>query len=207
MIHSSLPGCPLKQVEMNFIAASFGGISERLVKVHQMRMNQLLHTNAPQVCFLYFKCSVPVGFPMGLFDVFSMFPSFLTASFFALSIPLSMSWCIVNRPLIRYQCYGHLWISAIFVSAKFEIRLFDAAPDSRWEHAVGGFLLVSVFFALISVCIINFGFGRKMIKCMELTLKICQLLHFSWGSIFQNLFIGMPIIASSTSVTIRTFYS
>lgn len=42
MIHSALPGSPLKQVEMNFIAASFGGITERLVKVHQSRLDQLL---------------------------------------------------------------------------------------------------------------------------------------------------------------------
>lgn len=50
MLHSALPGCPLKQVEMNFIASSFGGIAERLVNVHQRRLNQLLGANAPKVC-------------------------------------------------------------------------------------------------------------------------------------------------------------
>ncbi|VDM30375.1 unnamed protein product [Hydatigera taeniaeformis] len=49
MLHSALPGCPLKQVEMNFIASSFGGIAERLVKVHQRRLDQLLGANAPKL--------------------------------------------------------------------------------------------------------------------------------------------------------------
>ncbi|KAH9281023.1 Glutathione synthetase [Echinococcus granulosus] len=49
MLHSAFPGCPLKQVEMNFIAVSFGGVAERLVKVHQMRLNQLLGANAPKL--------------------------------------------------------------------------------------------------------------------------------------------------------------
>ncbi|VDD76870.1 unnamed protein product [Mesocestoides corti] len=49
MLHSGLPGCPLKQVEMNFIAASFGGITERLTRVHQRRLNQLWCANVPQL--------------------------------------------------------------------------------------------------------------------------------------------------------------
>ncbi|KAL5967518.1 Glutathione synthetase, partial [Taenia solium] len=49
MLHSTLPGCPLKQVEMNFIASSFGGIAERLVNVHQRRLNQLLGVDTPKL--------------------------------------------------------------------------------------------------------------------------------------------------------------
>lgn len=49
MLHTGLPGSPLKQVEMNFIAASFGGITERLVKAHQLRLCQLMGNQAPQV--------------------------------------------------------------------------------------------------------------------------------------------------------------
>ncbi|VDN97941.1 unnamed protein product [Rodentolepis nana] len=49
MLHAALPGSPLKQVEMNFIAASFGGVMERLVKAHQFRLHQLLGCDAPQV--------------------------------------------------------------------------------------------------------------------------------------------------------------
>nr|CDS27752.1 glutathione synthetase [Hymenolepis microstoma] len=49
MLHTALPGSPLKQVEMNFIAASFGGVMERLVKAHQFRLHQLLGPHAPQL--------------------------------------------------------------------------------------------------------------------------------------------------------------
>ncbi|KAM3174103.1 hypothetical protein ACTXT7_011225 [Hymenolepis weldensis] len=49
MLHTALSGSSLKQVEMNFIAASFGGVMERLVKVHQFRLRQLLGRHAPQL--------------------------------------------------------------------------------------------------------------------------------------------------------------
>ncbi len=49
MLHSGLPGAPLKQVELNLMASSFGGITERLQSVHQMRVKQLLGDAAPEV--------------------------------------------------------------------------------------------------------------------------------------------------------------
>ncbi|KAM7541841.1 hypothetical protein Aperf_G00000006019 [Anoplocephala perfoliata] len=49
MLHSALPGSPLKQVEMNFIAAALGAVSERLVKVHQLRLLRLMGNQAPQL--------------------------------------------------------------------------------------------------------------------------------------------------------------
>ncbi len=49
MLHSGLPGAPLKQVELNLMASSFGGITERLQSVHQMRVKQLLGDTAPEV--------------------------------------------------------------------------------------------------------------------------------------------------------------